>query len=70
MKTPVLVALLSLACSACGVADTATATATVAEARKQELENARAMQQRIQEDIAASQQAAQDRIKAIDAQAR
>lgn len=53
-------------CSACGVADTAVGAATVAQAKKQELESARAAQEKIMQQLNQSQRTAEDRLKAAE----
>ena len=46
----------------CGVADSGSAVATVAAAKQQERENARAAQQRIQRELEAGMQARQQQL--------
>ena len=69
MKTIASIALAGVLCAGCG-AETVTATATVAEIKKRELENARAMQAQIEQQMQANQQAQIDRMKAIEEAAR
>lgn len=70
MKTLLVLLLAAGLCAACGVADTAVGTAAVAQAKKTELENARATQARIEQQIELNQQLAQDRLKAVEDAAR
>lgn len=50
----------ALLLSGCGVAETASVAATEAEAAAKQVEEGRKMEQKVQDDIAAAQQAARD----------
>ncbi|MCB1956411.1 MAG: hypothetical protein KDG55_12090 [Rhodocyclaceae bacterium] len=70
MKSIVLALIAALLCFGCGVADTATATATIAAAKKQELENARVLQQQVQQDINASMQGREAQLEKMERESR
>jgi hypothetical protein len=63
-----LTPLLAVALAACGLGDTATTAAVGAKTRAQELEQARAAQQRVIGDIDKATQQAEQRLR--DAEAR
>lgn len=68
---PIIAALVAaLACGGCGVADTGSATVAIAAAKKKELEQARATQERLQQEINASMQAREDQLKKMEESAR
>lgn len=70
MKSIPAVIATAVLCAGCGVAETGTAAATIAAAKKQELEQAQAVQQQLQEQIDASMKLQQERLKAVEESAR
>lgn len=70
MKSMLAVIATAALCAGCGVAETGTAAAAIAAAKKQELEQAQAMQQQLRQQIEANTQLQQDRLKAMEESAR
>jgi len=70
VKSIVLALSAALLTFGCGVADTATATATIAAAKKQELEHARVLQQQVQQDINASMQGREAQLEKMERESR
>jgi len=52
--------------AACGLGETATSAATVGAAKKAELEQAQAAQEKVLKDMAQANQQAEDRLKAAE----